>query len=235
MTQVAIIQSCFIPWKGYFDIINDVNIFIFLDDTQYTTRDWRNRNRIKISNGESKWLVLPVLGGRNQLICEALIDNSQSWRKKHLTTLKHSYGKAPYFELYFPTLQKIFEEPNLYLSELNRKLTCQLSEWLGINTKFVNSVDLGVGGDKDDKLIALVKAVGGLGYVSGPSAKAYIVPEKFADAKISLRFHDYSGYPEYPQISDPFDHYVSVLDLLFMVGPAAGDYIWGYRRMKINN
>ena len=235
MTQVAIIQSCYIPWKGYFDIINDVDIFIFLDDTQYTVRDWRNRNRIKMPTGESKWLSLPVLGGRNQLICEALIDNSQSWRKTHLTTLNHSYGKSSYFELYFPALEKIYGEPNLHLSELNRKLTSQISEWLGINTKFFNSVDLRVGGHKDDKLIGLVKAVGGCGYVSGPAARAYIVAEKFSAENISLRFHNYSGYPEYPQISDPFDHFVSVLDLLFMIGPDAREYIWGARRMKLND
>ena len=235
MTQVAIIQSCYIPWKGYFDIMNDVDIFIFLDDTQYTTRDWRNRNRIKMRNGESRWMSLPVLGGRNQLICEARLDNSQSWRKTHLATLRHSYGKTPYFELYFPTLEKIFEEPNLYLSEFNHKLTSQISEWLGIQTKLINAVDLNVAGHKDDKLIGLVQAVGGMGYLSGPSAKDYIVPEKFVAANISLRFHEYSGYPEYPQISDPFDHYVSVLDLLFMVGPEAKEYIWGTRRMKMQN
>lgn len=235
MSEVAIIQSSYIPWKGYFDIIHEVDVFIFLEDTQYTLRDWRNRNRIKLSNGESQWLSLPVLGGRNQLIGEALIDNTQAWRKTHLNTLRHNYGKAPYFDIYFPILEEIFGEPNIYLSEFNRKLTWQISEWLGIKVKFVNSVDLRVMGSKDDKLIELVKAVGGSGYVSGPSAQAYIVPEKFRNENISLRFHDYSGYPEYPQISHPFDHYVSVLDLLFMAGPEAGDYIWGSRHLKVSH
>ncbi len=234
MTDVAIIQSNYIPWKGYFDIINEVDVFIFLEDAQYTLRDSRNRNRIKLANGESQWLSIPVLGGRNQLICEVLIDNTQAWRKTHLNTLRHNYGKAPFFDVYFPTLEEIFGEPNMHLSEFNRKLTCQISDWLGIKVKFVNSAELRVIGSKDDKLIDLVKAVDGRGYVSGPSAKAYIDPDKFSDAKISLRFHDYSGYPEYPQISTPFDPNVSVLDLLFMVGPDAGEYIWGARRMKIN-
>src|SRR5579875_99675 len=104
---VAIIQSSYIPWKGYFDIINDVDEFIFLDDVQYTVRDWRTRNRIKTANG-SMWLTVPAGSNRNRLICDVTIEDS-SWQKRHWQTIRHNYSRAPYFREY----ESFFEE--LYL------------------------------------------------------------------------------------------------------------------------
>ena len=226
MKKVAIIQSNYLPWKGYFDMIHRVDAFIFLEDVQYTTRDWRNRNKIKKLDGKTQWISVPVSGGRDQLICEAKIDFSTPWRNKHLEALRHSYGKTPHFETFFPRIKEILEDSPEFLSKLNQILIKQIAEWLGIETEFHSSEDFQVPGSKDDKLIGLVQKVGGDHYLSGPAARAYIVADKFRDAGIDLEYMDYSHYPDYPQISEPFEHGVSVLDLLFMMGREAPAYIW---------
>jgi hypothetical protein len=227
MRKVAIIQSSYVPWKGCFDIINTADVFVFLDDVQYTVRDWRNRNRIKTLSGGSQWLSVPVLGGRDQLIQETRIDHSQRWARKHLEALRHNYGKAPHFDRYFPSLKDAYEAAPECLSVFNQHLIQMICGWLGIETEFADSKDLACAGSRDDKLLALIQAVDGEHYISGPSAKSYIDPGKFAALGIGLEYADYSRYPEYPQISEPFEHAVSVLDLLFMKGPDAPSYIWG--------
>jgi len=227
LKKVAVIQSNYIPWKGYFDIINDVDQFIFYDDVQYTKNDWRNRNRIKSNHG-LHWLTIPV-GARNErLIYEVELDDP-SWAKKHWETLKQSYSKAPHFNTY----KEFFE--NLYLgtkwtnlSDLNQYLIKTISrEFLGITTEFKDSREFCPEGQKLDRLIdLLVKAKADL-YISGPTARDYIKEDSFVDARIKLVYKDYSGYPEYPQLFPPFEHAVSILDMLFNCGPQTPEYIWG--------
>jgi hypothetical protein len=226
MKKVAIIQSNYLPWKGYFDMIHRVDTFVFLEDVQYTTRDWRNRNKVKMADGSTRWITVPVLGGRDQLICDAKIDFSTNWSNKHLESLRLSYGKTPYFDRYFPTIKEILENPPERLSNLNQWLVAQVSQWLGIKSEFVSSEVLAIPGSKDDKLIGILKAVGGDHYLSGPAARDYIVNEKFENAGIELEYMDYSHYPPYQQISDPFEPGVMILDLLFMQGDQAPRFIW---------
>lgn len=230
MKRVAIIQPNYVPWKGYFDIIASVDCFVFLDDVQHTIRDWRTRNKIKTLDGSSVWLSVPTLGGRSQLIREVKIDYSQNWAHRHLESIRHSYVKTPHFHSYFPRLSELLETPWPFLADFNIALTGQLMSWLGISCETRRSSELNSQGTKDLRLLSLIRAVGGTAYLSGPSARDYIRPENFADAGIDLSYHDYGGYPEYPQISAPFDHFVTVLDLLFAVGSDAPEYIWGKRR-----
>jgi hypothetical protein len=232
MPRVAIIQPSYIPWRGFFDIIQAVDVFVFLDDVQYTVRDWRNRNRIKTQQGSSIWLTVPTRGGRDQLIADVEIDDGQDWRRKHLTSLRYSYGRSPFFERYQARLGELLLGGQSKLADLDIALTQQICEWLGIERRFARATELGASGVKDDRLIELVRKMNGDFYLSGPSARDYIQPEKFQQAGIQLAYHDYSGYPEYPQIAPPFDPAVSVLDLLFAVGPEAPEYIWGNRRLR---
>lgn len=231
MRTIGIIQPNYIPWRGFFDFIQEVDVFVFLDDVQYTPRDWRSRNRIKQADGETRWLTVPVSGGRDQLIRDVRIDNTQKWAKKHLEAFRHSYSKAPFFKRYFPALEE-FYTPNRYeyLVDLNSDFTRRISGWLGLEPEFFTSSELHVDGVKDDRLLAIVKKLDGQTYLSGPAAEAYISPALWSNARINLLYKDYSGYPEYAQISDPFESAVTVLDLLFMVGPEAPDYIWGKYR-----
>lgn len=232
MTRVAIIQPNYIPWKGYFDIIHDVDIFVFLDDVQYTVRDWRNRNKIKTREGQTHWLTVPTQGGRSQAIADVAIDDSQPWRRKHLDALRHSYGRTPHFEEYFAGFADLLSRPWERLADLDIALTKEICRWLGLTRTFERSSTIAPSGSKDDRLIDIVQKVGGTAYLSGPAARDYIRPERFAESRIELAYHDYSGYPEYPQIAPPFDHFVTVLDLVFAVGSEAPAYIWGDKRVR---
>ena len=228
MTKVAIIQSNYIPWKGYFDIIHDVDVFVFLDDVQMTKRDWRTRNKIKTPNG-TMWLTVPVSSRRHQLIHEAQIVQDIQWQKQHAGSLQANYGQAPFFHEYGSLLELLYEQSHENLSQFNRQCTTMLCEILGIKTELLSAMDFDVDGVRDDRLLNICREVGATSYLSGPSAQSYLDEEKFFDAGIAVEFKDYAGYPEYPQMHPPFDHAVSVLDLLFHCGPAASDYIWGWR------
>jgi hypothetical protein len=229
MKKVAIIQSNYIPWKGYFDVIHDVDVFIFLDDVQYTVRDWRNRNKIKTPQG-LRWLTVPVGADRNRLIHEVeIVDDG--WNKNHWESLKRNYSKALYFTLYREFLEHVYVGMKwVNLSELNQYLIKTISrELLGIKTEFMDSRKLSATGSKQERLIDLLLKTGANVYLSGPAARDYIDERGFADAGIELQYKDYSGYPEHPQLYPPFEHGVSILDLLFNCGPASPDSIWGWR------
>jgi len=230
MKKVAVIQSNYIPWKGYFDLIHDVDEFIFYDDVQYTKNDWRNRNKIKVPNG-SNWLTIPVGSDLDRLICEVSPSDTR-WQEKHWKTLMQYYSRAPYFKNYRDFFEDFYRARNwTSLSELNSYLITNIArEFLGIPTLFCDSRKFVVHGKRLERLIDLLQLCGADSYISGPAAKEYIVPETFSRAGISLSFKDYSGYPVYPQFHPPFDHCVSILDLLFHVGPDAPWYIWGWRK-----
>jgi hypothetical protein len=227
--KLAVLQSNYIPWKGYFDIIHDVDLFIFYDDLQFTKNDWRNRNRIKAANG-AEWITVPVGQDMNRLICEVELKDT-TWQAKHWRTLQQNYGRC----LYFGRYKAYFEDLYLgqrwtHLSELNQSLIRHISHaFLGLKTQFADSRSWQLSGKKLDRLLDLVMQSGATTYLSGPSARDYIDPERFAQAGIALEWKDYAGYPEYPQRFPPFEHGVSILDLLFNVGPEAGHYVWGWR------
>ena len=229
MKKVAVIQSNYIPWKGYFDIIHDVDQFVFYDDVPYTKNDWRNRNRIKARHG-LHWLTIPVGSRNGRLIFEVEIDNS-SWARKHWETLKQSYSKAPYFNNYKDFFESFYmEEKWTNLSDLNQYLIRKISkEFLGIDTDFRDSREFCLEGNKSDRLMGLILKLGADLYISGPAAESYIQEDSFRNAGIKLIFKDYSGYPEYPQLFPPFEHSVSILDVLFNCGPHAPEYIWEWR------
>jgi hypothetical protein len=230
--KVVVIQSNYIPWKGYFDLINDADLLIFYDDVQYTKNDWRNRNKVKTPRG-TEWLTIPVGMGEDRLICEVELPKD-NWVVKHLKTIQQNYAKAPFFKHYFEIIESFFLGKKwTYLSELNQSLIIKISkELLGIKTEFSDSRIYHPSGKKLDRLIDLLMKTGAGTYISGPSARDYIDEKLFRDNGIGLIFKDYSGYPEYKQLFPPFDHYVSIIDLVFNVGPDAPYYIWGWRRNK---
>lgn len=229
--KAAIIQSNYIPWKGYFDIIHEVDVFVFLEDVQYTKNDWRNRNKIKTPKG-TEWITVPVIGGIHQKIFQVKIDNSKKWIEKHKKTIHANYAASEHYDSYKEDILKIHNKKFETISELNIyaiKLICRL---LDIETKILTSQELGAQGKKDDKVIDICHSIGADHYISGPAAKDYIVKEKFEKAGIVLEYKDYSGYPEYKQLWGDFNHYVSVIDLIFNCGEKAPCYIWGWRDGK---
>ncbi len=229
MKTVAILQSNYIPWKGYFDVINDVELFVFYDDVQYTKNDWRNRNKVKTTNGTS-WLTIPAGSDSGRLICDVRITDKR-WQEKHWRTLCQFYGKTPYFSNYAHFFEDFFLHKHwTSLSELNQYLILHISQdFLKSETEFVDSRKFIAEGSKQDRLLDLLKKTGATRYISGPTAKNYIEEDRFNAARIELTWKDYSNYPEYHQFHPPFKHGVTVLDLLFHTGPNAPWYIWGWR------
>ena len=225
MKKIAILQSNYIPWKGVFDMINQVDEFVFFDDVDYTSRDWRTRNKVRTS-GDSKWLTVPVKKmPRGTKIFEIEIANDGKWQKKHKATISQSYAKAKYFSDYKWILDEIYDQEWNNLSQFNIYVTKLLCRVLDIKCKFLNSKDIKSSGSKDDKLISICKILNATDYLSGPAAKDYIDNSKFELENINLSYIDYSFYQEYPQCHEGFDHYVSVLDLIFNCGPDAKKYI----------
>jgi len=224
--RVAIVQSCYIPWKGYFDLINLVDEFILYDDRQYTRRDWRNRNRIKTPQG-TQWLTIPVevRGRYTQRIDETRISDPD-WAEKHWKTLAQNYGAAPNFGDYDKTLGALYRDTNdLSLSVVNRTFLEAIEELLGIRTRLSWSMDYAAEGSKTERLVSLCRSAGATEYLSGPTARAYLDENMFDEAGIDVTYVDYSGYPEYEQPHPPFEHAVTVLDLLFSVGEDAPRYM----------
>lgn len=226
MKKIAILQSNYIPWKGYFDLIAAVDEFILYDDMQYTRRDWRNRNQIKTPQGV-QWLTVPVQvkGKYYQKIRDTKIDGSD-WALVHWKTITQNYHRAAYFKEISCWLEPFYlDAPYKNLSELNRTFIEAICGYLNIKTKITNSWDYELIDGKTERLADLCLQAGGKEYISGPAAKDYIEEMMFVDRGIKLSWFDYSGYPLYPQLWKEFVHNVTILDLLFNCGEKASSYM----------
>jgi len=224
--KIAIIQSNYIPWKGYFDIINTVDEFILFDDVQYTRRDWRNRNKIKTPKG-AEWITIPIESKGNffQPINKTKIVDS-NWAKKHWKTIEQNYLKAKYFKKYKDFFKEIylgFQEE--YLSKVNFRFIKAINQILKIPTKISLSSDYRLVNGKNEKIIAICKQAKATEYLSGSAAKDYIIEDLFKKEGLKLTWVDYSGYPKYNQLYPPFEHGVSVIDLIFNEGLRAKEFM----------
>jgi hypothetical protein len=230
--RVAILQSNYIPWKGYFDLINSVDEFIFYDCVQYTKHDWRNRNKIKTAAG-SKWLTIPVtttdLFTSTFTVAQAQIADPQ-WRKKHWSSISQNYSKARYFADYSKVFQSLYEDDEVFLSKINQRFIKTICQVLDIRTKITDSTEYELVGDRNERLVNLCQQAGAGSYLSGPAAQDYLDESLFANVDVAVKWMDYSNYPEYTQLFPPFDHYVTVLDLIFNEGPNAQQFMKSFQR-----
>ena len=224
---VAILQSNYIPWKGYFDIINIADEFVLLDDVQYTKRDWRNRNQIKTAQGLS-WLTIPVVvkGKYNQKINQTMIAD-RTWAAKHWRGILGSYAKSTYFDQYKNSIEQWYSLAKEFesLSEVNRFFITNICQILGINTRISSSVDYHTTPDRNTRLLSICEQLDASVYLSGPAAKTYLDESLFDSRNIHVRWMDYSNYPTYKQLHNDFEHSVTVLDLLFNTGENAINYL----------
>ena len=221
---IAIVQSNYIPWKGYFDLIAAADAFVLLDTVQYTPRDWRNRNRIKTPNGLA-WLSIPVHARRDSPI-QAVTIADPSWQMLHWKTLQHAYAHAPHFDWVAAWLQPLYlAQPYTHLSHVNRQFIEAIMAVLRIDTPLHDAGNLPGTEGKNARLIEICQALEADSYLTGPSARAYLDEAQFAAAGIAVRWMEYGAYPEYPQCWGEFIHEVSVLDLLMQCGDHARDYM----------
>ncbi len=215
MKKVAILQSNYIPWKGYFDLINMVDEFILYDEVQYTKNDWRNRNKIKTPQG-IQWLTIPV---RQESLDQKIKDtkiSDKKWNIKHWRTISQNYSKSKYFKDY----KDIFEELYLtcdeeYLSQINYKFITTINEILEIKTKLSWSSEFELVDGQTEKLLGICKDCNADIYLSGPAAKDYFNEDLAKQENIKVEWMDYSGYKEYEQLNPPFEHGVTILDWIF--------------------
>jgi hypothetical protein len=226
--RIAIIQSCYVPWRGFFDLIGRCDEYVIFDRAQYVKRHWHNRNRVKTTTGPT-WLTIPVIskGRFEQPIDEVEIE--KSWSEKHWRTLELAYRHAPHFEALAGTVRGWYEraEQEPRLTDVNALFLREIAALLGLGTRIVRDTVYPAEGSKTERLLAIARAAGADRYLSGPSAKAYLDEAMFADAGITVEWMSYEGYPEYPQLHGSFEPAVSVLDLLFNVGPDARGYVPG--------
>ncbi|MFK5889280.1 MAG: WbqC family protein [Flavobacteriaceae bacterium] len=227
LKKVAISQSNYIPWKGYFNSIKTVDEFVLYDDMQYTKRDWRNRNKIKTPHG-LKWLSIPVevKGKYYQKINETKISD-KSWNTKHLNILKNNYAKAKCYNDVIYFIEELYcTATQNYLSEINYHFLYKICNFLEIDTKISFSGDYKLLKEgKTEKLVDLCLQLKAFEYYTGSAAKNYMDESLFERENIEVFYFDYSNYPEYSQLYGKFEHQVSILDLIFNEGTDSPKYI----------
>lgn len=229
MKKIAILQSNYIPWKGYFDLISFVDEFILYDDMQFTRRDWRNRNKIKTPNG-TEWLTVPVFakGKYDQRICDTKISNNL-WANDHWKALYLNYKKSKYFFEISEWLEPLYMNTSYNnISQLNIMFIKTINQYLEINTNISFSSNYKLIEGKNQRLISICKQAGATEYVSGPKAKEYLNENEFSESGINIKWFDYKGYPEYEQLWGAFTHNVTILDLLFNCGKNSNKYLKKY-------
>lgn len=224
---VAIVQSNYLPWKGYFDLIQQADVFVLYDDVQFTKRDWRNRNVIKTVHG-LHWLTIPVRvkGRYDQQVKDVLISDPD-WALQHWRTIEMSYRRAPAFSELGPWFKDLFEHCREYehLSAINEFLISQIAQRLGLTTPLVRSEEIGRIDGRSENLLHLCLELGATQYLSGPAARDYLDVALFRRNGVDVTFAQYGGYPEYPQLHGPFKHEVSIVDLMLNVGASAPAYL----------
>ncbi len=221
MTTLVVLQPSYLPWVGFFDQVRRSDIFVFYDDVPFDKHGWRNRNRIKTAAGPL-WLTVPVRhkGRMGQRIDEVEIQPSLPWARKHLRSIEQAYQRAPYLASYLPALTELLTRPWDRLADLDIALSQQLCLWLGLERPMLRSSQLGVGGDRNGRLLDLCRHFQADTYLSGSAARSYLDVAAFAGDGVRVEWQDYR-HPEYPQLHGPFMPYLSGLDLLLNMGPEA--------------
>jgi hypothetical protein len=224
--RVAISQSNYIPWKGYFDFINSVDEFVLLDDVQFTKRDWRNRNKLKAPSG-ALWISIPirVTGRYSQKINEAQIADP-AWAPRHWKTIESLYARAPCFKTHKHRIEELYMQARMdHLTEINKVFLRGICGLLGIRTPIRDSREFRLAEGKTQRLLDLCRQLSATAYYCGPRSRDYLEEERFREAGMEVVYMDYTGYPEYPQLFGPFVHDVSIIDLILNTGDDAGKYM----------
>lgn len=230
---VAIHQPHYLPWLRYFDKIARADVFIALDDVEFNKNGWQNRNRVKGSSGP-QILTVPVMHRLGQPIHEVALRPDQPWARKHLRTIGQLYARSPYLPTFREGLERIYGAKWDRLVDLNLEMLRWHLGALGIATPIVRSSELGVGGRATERLVEIVRKVGGTTYLSGAYAlQVYLDPQVLRQAGIRLLLHDWKS-PEYAQ-AHPAAGYVpdlATLDLLLAEGPRSRDVLASGGRVR---
>ncbi len=225
--RVAVCQPHYLPWIGYFAMIQSCDAFVFLDDVQFEKQSWQQRNRIKRPDGQPMWLTVPIMREFGQKINEVKIKPGSNWHRKHWESIRQAYSSAKYFDAVFYEKSLELNLPWTFLHSLNIRLTKQMSSWIGTKEpEWLMSSDMNLKTTRTDHLLGILKTVGATEYLANPGSMGYLEPERpnFTEAGITLKVFNFR-HPVYPQVHGEFMPYMSAIDLLVNVGPKAMDYI----------
>ena len=233
MLTATIMQPAYLPWLGYFDRINQSDVFVLLDDVEIDRNSktkFANRNKIRTPTGWT-WLTVPIKtkGQRGQLRLDRIeIDNESSWARKHWTSIQHNYAKAPYFSDYAEQLEDLFGHRWSLLTQLTDAFFALFYQSLALRAQVVRSSELTHSETKSDLILEISQLVGADTYLSGPFGRNYLDLNAFTRAGVEVKFHDYE-HPVYAQIGEGFESHLSVLDLLLNHGPKSLKILAGDR------
>lgn len=215
---VSIHQPDYIPWLGLYYKMAHSDVFVYLDDAQYSNEADHNVNKIKTPQGEFK-LKVPVEQHLGDLICNVRTKDELKWKEKHLKTLKMNYAKAPYFDEIYPGLEAVILSHTGSIAELNMAINRYICNGFGIQTKILKSSDMNINTVREERVIDICLAVGGTEYLSGNGARVYQTESHFTDRGLKLTYLDYKPI-EYKQLWPKvgFLPYMSVLDYIFNCG-----------------
>ena len=221
MTQpktLAVLQPGYLPWLGFFDQMMRSDVFVIYDDVQFDKHGWRNRNRVKSPSGPV-WLTVPVLhkGLGWQKILDVRINNETQWAKKHLTTVRQLYARAPHLDRYYPELEEVLSRPWEMLLDLDLEVIRLMCRWLGIEREVVRSSQLGIDGDRSERLLRFCRHFQARRYLSGSAARDYLDVGSFTADGVEVEWQDYQ-HPVYRQQHGEFEPFLSAIDLLFNCG-----------------
>ena len=227
MKTIAISQPTYLPWSGYFSLLNYVDVFVLLDDVQYVKRSWQNQNKIKSPDGWI-WLSIPTHSHRGDLIIDVKIDNTKPWKKTHWKSIVYNYGRAPYFNEFSPFFKSIYQDEWINLVDINIAIIKHVSSILGVNTILTRSSELDVKGKRTQMLLEVCKKLDAERYVSSIGAKDYLIKdnalELFKENHIDLRIFQYQ-HPIYPQLFGDFISHLSVIDCIFNCGSGSKEIL----------
>jgi hypothetical protein len=229
--KVVVLQSNYLPWVGYFDLIDRADICVFYDDVQYTKNDWRNRNRIPTQKG-LEWITVPVGQSISRLINQVEIHDT-SWQEEHHRKITNVYRVGDQDTWSHELLQAIFTRKRwANLSELNQETIKLISrDYLKIETQFDSSINYDLEGKGEVRLLSLLSQLKATHYISGPAGKNYLHAKSFEAIGIELDYIDYPIYSKYEQIYAPFVPNASVIDLLLNTRDAAKSYLREQKRL----
>ena len=213
---VSIHQPQYLPWLGYFDKIDQADIFVLLDDVQYKKNEWQNRNKIRTSQGW-QWITVPVQYTFGEKINQIKTNNNTDWRENHYKSLVTNYNKASHFKNYEPFFKETYAADREYLVDINVHFIEYFTRTLGIKTKLIKSSQVKVEGQKTERLINICKNFRADAYISGAGAREYLDLDRFKKENIEVIFQNFK-HPAYKQVYNNFEPFMSVVDLLFNCG-----------------
>ena len=214
--SLAIMQPTFLPWLGYFALIQNVDVFVLLDDVQFSSQSFHNRNKIKTSQG-TQILTVPCRRGKRP-ICEVEVVNPAIYGKL-MRSITQTYAKAPFRDDVNRILDPVFSERHPLLADLNCALIHEIAKSLRLNTQFLRSSELDIPKiDKRLRLLQFCEKLKATEYLSVLGAMSYLKENNpFVSSNVSLKFFSFD-HPVYPQPHGAFEPHLSIIDAIANIG-----------------